>query len=141
MFLKSLHTRLALTKQRFLILRSSHIKIGYLLLSIKLFQYALTIFICFTKSLNNADMARKIFKDSHLAIVTKVLLKSIFDIWKYFWATSLALYLATNPSEYYFILNTYFKPIATKLLSSSSYSHILYYSRLWSSSLMVFCHW
>lgn len=115
---KNLYTSLALTNQRSLILGSNFMKIGSLLSPMKLFKKASTMSIRSTKNSKSVDMARKILRNLHLTVGAKVLLKSMSGIWKYLYTISLALYLATDSSRWYFTLNIYLEPIATCSLGS-----------------------
>ena len=107
MVLKGLNKKSALTNQKSFILSDIFIKIGSSLSLIKLFKYALIISICFIKNSKSADITKKILSDFQHTIKANVLLKSLFGIWKYLWATNFASYLATDLLGWYFILKTH----------------------------------
>ena len=49
-------------------------KIGNLLLLIRLFKYTSIIFFCLIKNLNNIDIDKKILNNSYLIVDVKILL-------------------------------------------------------------------
>ena len=77
---KNLNKKIVLIDQKFFILDNSFIKIGNLLFPIKLFKYALIIFIYSIKNPKSTNIAKKFFSNLQYIIRTNVLLKLMPNI-------------------------------------------------------------